>query len=329
MVQKLESSAVSPPATKTLDLASDHFSEPAAANRALQRAFQGKDDLLAAIPSIPAVLHTLLNELDQPADTIDLLRVAEIIGHDESLAAQCLRMSNSALFSRSGPRIDSLRGAVRTLGIARTRDIAVSCGLMRIAPSSMRALDPVVFWQHSLACAIISRKLARSVGFGDPEKTYLAGLLHDIGYVVNLVVFPEKTNAAIERAKRESLFAGEAEYADLGFTHCQSGEILARQWNLSECLVEVILCHHNPMAAVLSPALVAIISLSNRLCHACDLGLGYAETHGLENSWQADWNLLTEKYPFAADITWSDFVKDSNTYVGEIHKLVEAMYKGS
>ena len=177
--------------------------------------FHGKDDLLASIPSIPAVLQALLNEIDQPADTVNLLRVANIIGRDESLAAQCLRIANSALFSR-GPASDSLRGAVRTLGIARIRDIAVSCGLMRIVPASSRALDPMVFWLHSLACAIISRKLARSVGFGDPEKAYLAGLMHDIGYIVNLIVLPKETAAVMERAQREGLFAGVVEYLDLG-----------------------------------------------------------------------------------------------------------------
>lgn len=162
-----------------------HLSEPAALNLALQRAFSGKDDLLASIPSIPAVLQSVLNELDQSADSINLLRVADMIGRDEALAAQCLRVANSVLFSR-GPAIDSVRGAVRRLGTARTRNIVVSCGVMRIVPSSMGALDPLIFWQHSLACAIVSRKLARAVGFGDPEKAYLAGLLHDIGYIVNL-----------------------------------------------------------------------------------------------------------------------------------------------
>jgi putative nucleotidyltransferase with HDIG domain len=327
MTQKLESPEISQAATKGSDSASDHLSESAATNLALHRAFRGKDDLLASIPSIPSVLQSLLNELDQPADTVNLLRVAEIIGRDESLAAQCLRMANSALFSRSPT--DSLRGAVRTLGIARTRDIAVSCGLMRVAPKSLGVLDPVIFWQHSLACAIVARKLARSVGFGDPEKAYLAGLLHDIGYIVNLVIFPKETNAAIERARRLGLFAGEVEYSELGFTHCQSGEILARQWHLSDVLVEVILCHHNAAAAVINPALVAIVSLSDGLCRASGLGLGYAETPDPMNSWEADWKLLAERCPFASEISWSDFVKDSEAYVGEIHNLVAAMCKGS
>jgi len=307
-------------------LVSVHFSEPAAANLALQRAFNHKDDLLASIPSIPAVLQQLLDELNQPADLVNLLRVSEIIGRDTSLAAQCLRMANSVLYSR-GPGTDSLRGAVRTLGIARTRDIAVSCGLMRILPASMKALDPLVFWQHSLACAIIARKLARSVGFGDPEKAYLAGLLHDIGYIVNLVVLPQETAAAIAKAQQEGRFMGEVELSDLGFTHCQSGEVLARQWRLSEGLVEVILCHHNAAAAATNPALVSIVSLSDRLCRASDLGLGYAENPDPMDSWESDWKILTEKCPFAAEVTWDAFVRDSKTYVHEIHNLVASMYK--
>ncbi len=300
-----------------------HLSESATSNLALQRAFSGKDDLLASIPSIPAVLQSVLNELDQSADSVNLSRVADMIGRDEALAAQCLRVANSAMFSR-GPAIDSLRGAVRTLGTARTRNIVVSCGVMRIVPSSMGALDPLIFWQHSLACAIVSRKLARSVGFGDPEKAYLAGLLHDIGYIVNLVVLPQET-LAMERARREGLFAGEVEYSDLGFTHCQSGEILARRWRLADTLVEVILCHHDPAAATYNPALVAIVSLSDRLCRASDLGLGYAETPGPLESCAAEWRLLEEHCPFAGEISWNDFVKESANYVDEIHNLVIAM----
>jgi len=305
--------------------AAHHFSEPAASNLALQHAFSGKDDLLASIPSIPAVLQTLLNELNRPADAVNLLQVAEIIGRDEALAAQCLRMANSPLFSR-GPGCDSLRGAVRTLGMMRVREIAVSCGMMRILSSAEAVLNPVVLWQHSLACAIVSRKLARSVGFGDPDKAYLAGLMHDIGYIVNLVVLPQKTKAVLEKAQHDGIFAGEVEYQQLGFTHCQSGEILGRQWRLSDGLVEVILCHHDPSVACINPALVAIVALADRLCRASNLGLGYAETASPLETCEPDWQLLARACPLAAEIAWSDFVKESANYVNEIHSLVEAIY---
>jgi putative nucleotidyltransferase with HDIG domain len=306
----------------------EYFSVPAEANLALRQALLGKDDLLASIPTIPAVLQSLLDEINQPPDNVNLLRVTEIIGRDEALAAQCLRMANSALYSR-GPALDSLRGVVRTLGIARIRDIAVSCGLLRLAPSAVKLLDPVVFWQHSLACAIIARKLARSVGFGDPEKAYLAGLLHDIGYILNLVVFPAQTKTAIEKAEREGLFMGEVEYSEVGFTHCQSGELLGRQWKLSEDLVEVILCHHNVEAAATNPGLVAIISLADRLSRASNLGLGYSETPSPLDLCEGDWAILVKSCPLATEMSWSEFVKDSDTYVEEIRNLVSAMCTGN
>jgi putative nucleotidyltransferase with HDIG domain len=308
-------------------LGSERFSQPAAVNVKLLDALKDRDDLLASIPSIPLVLQALLDEIQQPADKVNLLRVAEIIGRDESLAVQCLRMANSALFSR-GPALDSLRGAVRTLGIARIQDIAMSCGVMRIVQSSVKAIDPVIFWQHSMACAIIARKLARSVGFGDPEKAYLAGLLHDIGYVVNLVVFPEQTKRAMEKAEHESLFMGDVEFAELGFTHCQSGELLARRWQLTEGLVEVILCHHHAASAVISPALVALVALADRLCRSSDLGLGYTEKLDPLDSWDEDWKILSAQCPLAGEMTWNEFVKDSETYIPEIRLLVAAMCTG-
>jgi len=301
-----------------------HFSEAAASNLALQRVLSGRDGLLASIPSIPSVLQSLLNELDQSVDAVNLFRVAEIVGRDEALAVQCLRMANSALFSCS-PTTHSLRDAVCTLGTARIRDIALSCSMMRIVPASKGTLDPLVFWQHSLASAIVARKLARAVGFGDPDKAYLAGLLHDIGYIVNLIVLPQETEATMQKSKRDGVFAGKIEYSDLGFTHCQTGEILAHHWHLDDTLLEVILCHHDPAAATHNPALVAIVSLSDRLCRASDLGLGYAETPSPLESCAAEWSLLLEHCPRSADMSWEDFVKESGSYLGEIHKLVVSL----
>jgi HDOD domain len=194
------------------------FSEPAAVNPALQKLLSGRNDLLNAIPSVPTILQSLLAELGQEPEDVNLLRVADLIGRDKSLAAQCLRKANSALFGRGRPT-DSLRGAVRTLGIAHTREVAVSATMMRLG-SAQTTLDPVVFWEHSLRCAIVSCKLARTVGFGDPEKAYLAGLLHDLGYVVNLILLPQQTKAAIEKGiMKTGVFMGESEYEDFGFTH--------------------------------------------------------------------------------------------------------------
>lgn len=302
----------------------DWFSEPAQANAALQQLLHGREDVLQSIPSVPAILQTLLSELEQPPDSVDMLRVVDLIGRDESITAQCLRMANSPLLSRGRPT-DSIRGAVRTLGIAHTRDIAVSCTIMRIG-ASQHAFDPAIFWEHSLGVAILSRKLSRSIGFENPEQAYLAGLLHDIGYIVNLVLAPQQMKAALEQGSGNHIFIGEVEHSTLGFTHCQSGEVLAQKWHFSPDIVEVIRCHHNPAAAVINPALVAIVSLTDRVCRSSSLGLGYAETPDPGLTCPADWEVFTRSCPRAAEMNWSDFVKDSDSYFAEIRTLVTTMF---
>lgn len=306
---------------------SARYSAPAAENAALQKALRGSDSLLNSIPSVPAVLNSLLAELGQDAEKVDLLRVADLIGRDEALTAQCLRMANSPLFGRGTPTV-SVRGAVRTLGISHIRDIAVSGSMMRIG-SSQTILDPMVFWEHSLGCAIVSRKLARSVGFHDPDKAYLAGLMHDLGYVVNLVLLPQQTKAALDKGLETGAFMAESEFQALGFTHCQTGEVLARKWNFGEDLIEVMLCHHNTAAAVFDPGLVAIVSLADRLCRSANLGMGYREAEDPVACWQPDWTILRAHVPRAASIDWADFVKDADTYFGEIREMVTAMFQGN
>lgn len=303
------------------------LSQPASQNAALQKAFQGRHDLLKSIPSVPAILQSLIAEVSQDSEKVDLNRVAELISRDKSIAAQCLRLANSPLFGR-GTRTDSVRGAVRTLGIAHIRDIAVSTMMMQIG-DSQKTLDPMVFWEHSLGCAIVSRKLARAVGFDDPEKAYLAGLLHDLGYIVNMVLFPHQEKAALESALRTGEFLGLSEYETLGFTHCQSGEVLARFWNFSDDMVEVMLCHHEAEAATLNPALVAIVSLADRLCRASALGVGYVEANDPALGWKPDWNILLERTPYASQMQWQDFLRDSQGYLAEVKELVQAMCQTS
>jgi HD-like signal output (HDOD) protein len=63
----------------------------------------------------------------------------------------------------------------------------------------------LVFWENSLGCALVCRHLARKINLSDPGKAYLAGLLHDLGIIVNLWVLPKEFRAAWETAKAEGI----------------------------------------------------------------------------------------------------------------------------
>src|SRR5579863_4835338 len=176
---------------------------------------------LNQIPTIPAVLAPLLRYLELPVEQLDVQKVTDMISQDKSLAAQCLQMANSPLFGR-WQKVDSLRGAIVGLGFQRVSDIAMSCGVLNLMPRDS-GIDPIPFWEHSLGCALVARHFARKISYPDPGKAYLAGLLHDLGIIVNLWVLPKEFIAAFDLARREGIPLHEAEQSVMGFTHCESG----------------------------------------------------------------------------------------------------------
>ena len=105
---------------------------------------------LQAMPAMPSILGPLLNCLDLPPEQIEIEKVTELISCDKSIAAQCLRMANSALFSRHAA-VETIRGAVMALGARRLRDVLWSSFLIRMAPKTNWPLNPTVSGSTLLA----------------------------------------------------------------------------------------------------------------------------------------------------------------------------------
>jgi len=208
------------------------------------------------------------------------------------------------------------------------RTIAVSCCVLKLMPSVEHAFDPIVLWEHSLACALVCRKLAKRIGFRDPEEAYLAGLLHDVGFIVNLCLLPEKFMDAVALAQLQRVPIHQVEEDALGFTHCQSGELLAEKWMLASDLVEAIRGHHHAEPPLGSNRdLVAVVSVSDRLCRMRNLGYGYDEM--LTLNWLSDpaGVVLREACPAARILNWNRFVEEMDVYTKDVHKLVNVLYR--
>src|SRR5206468_1105991 len=155
-------------------------------------------------------------------------------------------------------------------------DIAMSCGVLTIMPSDS-GVDAVAFWEHALGWALDSGHLARTIGFADTGKAYLAGLLHYLGIIVNLWVQPKEFGKAFEYAKGKGIPLHEAEQEVLGFTHCDSGSLLAESWELSPDLCEVVALHHTPEKSLNHAGLVALVGISDLLCRMSGLNHGFPE----------------------------------------------------
>ena len=281
---------------------------------------------LKQIPTIPAVLARLLRYLEQPVEDLDIQKVTDMIAQDKALAAQCLRMANSPLFGR-WQKVDSLRSAILGLGFHRVSDIVMSCGVLNLTPKNTGGIDPVVFWEHSLGCALVCRHFARTISYPDPQKAYLAGLLHDLGIIVNLWSLPKEFRSAFERARSERIPLHEAEQTVLGFTHCDSGRLLAANWELSPDLCAVVSLHHCSYESSEHAPLIAVVELADLLCRMSGLNYGYLENRQVNVLEQPGFTVLLQKFPALRDFDWARLTFELDSYMDEVHSLVHAIYR--
>jgi len=276
-------------------------------------------------PAIPAVLLPLLKLFNVPAEQADVGEIVRLVSYDNAIAAQCLRVAGSPLFGLARPP-QSISGAVVSLGLNRVKSIVVTCCMGQVFPVKRWALPPVVFWRHSLGCALVCRKFSEKLANVDGEKAYVAGLLHDVGFLVNCIAFPDQFEAAIKRASKEQVPLDEAERGTMGFTHCQTGEILGQQWGLADEIVEVMAHHHDLEYRGKAQGLVAIVHLSDLLCRMRSLGYGYYERQKVDMTHDPAWGALVKEHGELEGIDLVRFTFELDEAMNDIRDLVSLAF---
>ncbi len=278
---------------------------------------------IKTMPAIPAVFLPLLKLLAR--DEVEVEEVVRLVSYDSAIAAQCLRVASSPLFAMSQPP-KSIKGAVMSLGLRRVETIILTCCLGQAFPGKKWVLDPIVFWRHSLGCAMVCRKISEKLAGADREKAYTAGLMHDIGFMVNCLVFSKEFGPVMERAYREGIPLREVEQATLGFTHCETGRALAEKWALADDIAEVISHHHAVENSQKAQPLVALVHLSDLLCRMRGMGYGYYERHKVDLIADPAWEVLHKEYRDLEGVDLVRFTFDLDEAVEEIHTLVSMVF---
>lgn len=277
------------------------------------------------LPAMPAILAALCELLSQKSSSIDVDKVIRQISYDKSLAAQCLRLANSALFHQRGD-VTSLKGAVLALGLWRIRDLVFSCTLPMIFSNLKTPVDKGVFWRHALGTAVVSQGLGQELGARHPEDIYLAGLLHDIGVLVNSLLFAEDFGDILAEAAEKRIPLEEAEQNILGFTHAESGRILAELWRLPLDFAEVIEYHADPRKQAPPNPKTALVHAADLACQKLGLGYGYELDAGEASSLPRIWETLGEHFPIARSFTADNSSELLRHLVAEAGKLADHVF---
>ncbi len=172
-------------------------------------------------------------------ESVHFREVSQVLAVDAALSGQVLRVANSALFGcRYG--IASILQALFVVGADRLRDIVITVAIHNYMGRGDNAFLHRC-WRHNLATALWCEKLAEYCDVDRPI-AYTAGILHDIGRVALLKLFPHEYAAFMDRTSTGDKLEAERRLCDAD--HCQVGEALADSWSFPPVLRDVIACHH-------------------------------------------------------------------------------------
>lgn len=101
----------------------------------------------------------------------------------------------------------------------------------------------------------------------DPDRAYVAGLLHDIGRLVLATRCARTYRMTLEHHLCRDVPLVHAERLELGLDHALVGSALATHWKFPESICLVIAEHHNTDCADLDP-MVGVVHLANEMARA-------------------------------------------------------------
>lgn len=198
------------------------------------------------IPPLPTEMQLLMEKINDPKLTIN--QVVECL-KDPLLASKILRICNSPFYGRRG-KVGTLRDAVVYMGLKSLMSIVTVNALSGFSPKFAEQVEQIL--HHSMMVGMIAKQLVRDMG-GDHDQAFVCGLLHDLGWIVMIEMLSKYD---LDQDKRNQL---------MNAHHETLGALVAKKWNFSEEIQEVIKNHHNPERAHNYQNLVQIIHLSDLL----------------------------------------------------------------
>ena len=232
---------------------------------------------ISHIATLPEVTLRIIELVEDPTSTAQDLHA--VISNDPALSSRILKVVNSSFYGLPG-QISSINRAIVMLGLNAVKNIAIAASLAKLFRGG--ELTPTFsakeLWNHSNATAIGCKLLSDTMGMGLGDEAYLAGLIHDIGIMVEmqydrskLIDALDKTGAGPDGVPATSLLVTEEQV--FGANHQHFGQGLCAKWKFPAPFAAATGFHHNPTSAPTDQSkLVAVV-------HAADCLAGRIE-HG-------------------------------------------------
>ncbi|UVE17722.1 aminoacyl-tRNA deacylase and HDOD domain-containing protein [Pseudomonas sp. LS44] len=222
-------------------------------NQAVQaftaRRIQQRLEETIEIPPLPETAQRIIKLRVDPNATVD--DITGVVETDPALAAQVVSWAASPYYAAPG-KIRSVEDAiVRVLGFDLVINLALGLALGKTLnlPKDHPQQD-TPYWQQAIYSAALIEGLTRAMPRAlRPESglTYLAGLLHNFGYLVLAHVFPPHFSLICRHVEvNPHVSHSYIEQYLLGISREQIGAWLMRHWDMPEELACALRFQHDP-----------------------------------------------------------------------------------
>ena len=259
---------------------------------------------ISHIATLPEITLKIIELVEDPSSTAHDLH--NIISNDPALCSRILKVVNSAFYGL--PRqIGSINRAIVLLGLNAVKNIAIAASLTKLFRGGelCARFSAKDLWVHSIATAAAAKLVCDELKLNLSDEAFLAGLIHDIGIMVEvqsmrhelLQVFEEMT---FDSAGAPTSDMREVEQRVLGANHEAFGAGLCEAWKFPKSFTFVTRHHHAPME--LAPdnrTLTAIVYVADRIAALCGYGFRTdLQSLDFDPAVTAELNLSAERIEF-------------------------------
>ena len=234
---------------------------------------------VTAVATLPEVTAQIIKTVDDPKSSASQLN--KIVSHDPALVTRILKVVNSSFYGLPG-QIASAERAIVLLGTNAIKNIAVAASLGQLFRGAKlcEGFTAKDLWTHCVSVGVTARAIAKQMTLPIADEAFLAGMIHDVGLLVELQGYPEQVRLVCEQARQSARPFCEVEQEVLGMDHQQLGTALAAQWKFPRSCQLVAGHHHRPTTlSDQNRLLVTLVYAADTICCQGKQGFNLTALH--------------------------------------------------
>lgn len=206
---------------------------------------------ISHIATLPEITLRIVELVESPRSTAQDLH--KVIANDPALCSRILKVVNSSFYGLPG-QIGSINRAIVMLGLNAVKNIAIAASLAKLFRGGdlTPAFSAKGLWKHSVSVAATAKLLADKLGLAFSDEAFLAGLLHDIGLMVEMQYDRNRLvevlqQVGVDAAGVPAVDMLEVEEQIFGANHQHFGAGLCEKWKFPNNFRFATGHHHKPL----------------------------------------------------------------------------------